>query len=283
MAIDKLTVIERQARPRAIAKEKDGVVLYWVEELQVAGIHVRGIMALLGVENSLVSDTVSALERDTGIELLEAETLTPGGVQGVRLVTENNLGEVLEAISVSKAKVETRKKAISILKKLSAAGFKLLVMLELAPHQLKAQVDQHVSEADKLLEIERLRNDTKRLDVEAMRLNCDAYTMHGQAWLALQGVGVAETKIPVTEVVNPATGDSVEILTAPQLKRLIKERTGQNLKSLTAFTDSLRAAGRDDLLVAVTRNNTSEYPIPDRIDEAIAIVYGTNRQTLIGE
>ena len=87
----------------------------------------------------------------------------------------------------------------------------------------------------------------------------------------------------VTEVVEPATGKTSKILTADQLKKAVKDRTGQKLKSLKDFADSLREAGRDDLLIPVTRSQTSEYPIPERLDEAIAVVYGKIRQKLIGE
>ncbi|HEY9825219.1 MAG TPA: hypothetical protein V6D19_07210 [Stenomitos sp.] len=276
MAIDKLTVIERQARPRAIAKEKDGVVLYWVEELQVAGIHGRGLANLLGCNNDLIVDTTTRLKGEGLISILEAETLTPGGIQGVGLITEADLPKVLRRIERGKAKAETRDRAGDIRDRLAAAGFKLMVMLELAPQQLKAQVDDHV---DKMIRLQELKN-------EGMAIASSVMSMHGPQVLAMimgQSDQVIQVETSVTEVVEPETGRSTKILTASQLKRLVKERTGQNLKSLTAFTDSLRAAGRDDLLVPVTRNHTSEYPIPDRIDEAIAIVYGTNRQTLIGE
>jgi hypothetical protein len=47
------------------------------------------------------------------------------------------------------------------------------------------------------------------------------------------------------------------------------------------FTDKLKANGRDDLLMPVIRNNITEYVDPDRLDEAIAVVYGKERQGLI--
>jgi hypothetical protein len=52
---------------------------------------------------------------------------------------------------------------------------------------------------------------------------------------------------------------------------------------LKAFTNEIRKAGRDDLLIAVTRPQTNEYIHPDRLDEAIGVVYGKQRQKLIGE
>lgn len=269
-------IVSSKNLARAIAKEKDGIVLYWVEELGIAGIHVKGIMRLLGVQNSLVSDAVTSLETVRQIAVQEAEIVTESGLKTVRLILENDLPKVLRKIERSKAKEETRDRAGDIRDKLAAAGFKLMVMLELAPHQLKAQVDQHVSEVDKLLEIERLKYKTQELHNSAL-------TLHGSAWLALQGVGIAEIETVVTEIVQPETGRTAKILTADQLKTVVKERTGQKLHSLKWFADKLRSAGRDDLLIAVTRHTTNEYPVPERLNEALRVVYGEARQQLIGE
>lgn len=262
-------------RPRAIAKEKDGIVLYWVEELGIAGIHVRGIAQLLECNPKTIASVLAELQAVTQITPFEAEIITSGGIQAVTLVTESDLPRVLRKIERSKAKEETRDRAGDVRDRLAAAGFKLLVMLELAPQQLKAQVSQHVSDLDKALELERLR-------VRGRELDGSMLTMHGNAWLALQGVAVAERETVVTEVVEPATGRCTRIMTADQLKRAVKERTGQKLQSMKQFTDALRAQGRDDLLIPVTRHTVAEYVQPEHLDEAIAIVF-QNRQFLLGE
>jgi hypothetical protein len=140
-----------------------------------------------------------------------------------------------------------------------------------------AQVDQ--SETDKLILLEQLRLKNKEKD-DAMML------MHGrETILALRGCRdqFITREVVVTEVVEPATGTSTRILSADQLKREVKKRTGQTLKSMKQFTDAIREAGRDDLLVPVSRPQTNEYIIPEKLDEAIAIVYSNRRQYLIGE
>ncbi|MGL4909591.1 MAG: BRO family protein [Cetobacterium sp.] len=134
------------------------------------------------------------------------------------------------------------------------------------------------AQSDRLRELELIN--------ENLKLKSSLVSLHGKE-LALLLMGhadqVVETKVTVTEVVEPATGFCREILTADQLKKVVKQRTGQNIKSLTWFADQLRRANRDDLLVAVTRHTTSEYPIPDRLEEALDVVYGKERQRLIGE
>jgi len=129
------------------------------------------------------------------------------------------------------------------------------------------------------LELERERNKGKQLDATMLALHGDRVV------LALRGQSdvIVEKETVITEVVEPATGKTSKIMTAEQLKKAVLERTGQKLKSLKHFADSLRDAGRDDLLIPVTRHQTNEYPIPDKLDEAIAVVYGKCRQKLIGE
>lgn len=125
-----------------------------------------------------------------------------------------------------------------------------------------------------------------RLENENLKLKSSLVSLHGtELALLLMGHGdrIVETETIVTEVVEPITGYSAKILTADQLKRAVKERTGQNLKSMKQFTDAVRACGRDDLLVPVTRHTTNEYVKPDQLNEALAVVYGHGRQFLIGE
>jgi hypothetical protein len=119
--------------PRAIVKHKDGIDLYWIEESGIAGIHVRGIAKLLECNPKTVA---SAIEANQQIAPLEAEVLTKQGLRTVTLVTEADLAKILRCIAKSKAKIETRDRADDVLDRLIAAGFKLAVMLELAPAKL---------------------------------------------------------------------------------------------------------------------------------------------------
>lgn len=49
------------------------------------------------------------------------------------------------------------------------------------------------------------------------------------------------------------------------------------------FVDEVKRLNRNDLLVAVTRHQTSEYVSADGLSEAIALVFSNNRQMVIGE
>ena len=82
----------------------------------------------------------NALKQCKGITLLEAEMLTEGGVQAVSILKESDIATVLRYIARSKAKIETRDRADDIRDRLAIAGFKLAVMLELAPEKLVPKI-----------------------------------------------------------------------------------------------------------------------------------------------
>jgi uncharacterized protein (DUF952 family) len=123
--------------PIAIAKEKDGITLYWVDELNLSGLHMQGLAQLLECNVGSIQYPLRAVKE---ISLLDAEIVTEGGAQGVSIITENDLPKLLRHISRSKAKIETRDRADDIRDRLAAAGFKLAVMLELAPEKLRASI-----------------------------------------------------------------------------------------------------------------------------------------------
>lgn len=132
----------------------------------------------------------------------------------------------------------------------------------------------------------KLANENMRIQQDILGLQNNMLCLHGApVVLALSGKSdqVVELEKQVTVIVEPESGRQDKIMTADQLKKFVAERTGQKLPSLKWFADKLRQAGRDDLLIPVTRHSTSEYPKPDLIDEAMQIVYGKERQKLIGE
>ena len=132
----------------------------------------------------------------------------------------------------------------------------------------------------------RLANENMRIQQNILGIQNNMLCLHGApVVLALAGKSnqVVELEKQVTVIIEPESGREDKIMTADQLKKFVSERTGQKLPSLKWFADKLRQAGRDDLLIPVTRHSTNEYPKPDFIDEAMQIVYGKDRQRLIGE
>ncbi len=140
-------------------------------------------------------------------------------------------------------------------------------------------------QSEQIRELE-LQNEILNKQLALRQLDNSMLTLHGkETVLALRGISdqIIKSEVLATEVVQPKTGKVDKILTADQLKQEIKKRTGQKVRSLKWFTDKLRQANRDDLLVPVTRHSTNEYIAPDSLDEAIDIVFGSSRQILLGE
>jgi hypothetical protein len=143
-----------------------------------------------------------------------------------------------------------------------------------------------MAEMDKQIEILKLQNENLNATLQLRHLDNNMLTMHGaELVLTLRGKAdqLVRVEQTVTEVVNPKTQSSERILTAEQLKKIIKQNTGQTIPSMKWFTDKLREKGRDDLLVPVTRHQISEYVTPETLAEAISLVFGENRQLLLGE
>jgi DNA-damage-inducible protein D len=145
---------------------------------------------------------------------------------------------------------------------------------------------QAMAEMDKQIEILKLQNENLNATLQLRHLDNNMLSMHGaELVLTLRGKAdqLVRVEQTVTEVVNPKTQSSERILTAEQLKKIIKQNTGQTIPSMKWFTDKLREKGRDDLLVPVTRHQISEYVTPETLSEAISLVFGKNRQLLLGE
>jgi hypothetical protein len=134
--------------PRAIAKEKDGIVLYWCEELQREGISQRGLSRLLECNPATIKNFFQGVNQ---VSIFEAEIITEGGIQGATLVDGEGVADLLLELVGSRAKLETRNLAKAISKRLAAAGFKLAVMLELAPQQLADQAQAAANKQERAL------------------------------------------------------------------------------------------------------------------------------------
>ena len=145
---------------------------------------------------------------------------------------------------------------------------------------------QAMAEMDKQIEILKLQNENLNATLQLRHLDNNMLTMHGaELVLTLRGKAdqLVRVETVVTEVVNPKTGNTDRILTADQLKQIIMQNTGQKIPSMKWFTDKIKEKNREDLLMPVTRHQTSEYVIPEAIAEAISLVFGENRQMILGE
>lgn len=137
---------------------------------------------------------------------------------------------------------------------------------------------------DRIRELE-LENENLKLRTGLVDLTNTIVGLHGEALgLTIAGLNIGqiiEIKIPVTEVLNPATGKCDEFLDAKQLASEVARRSGQKVKNAD-FIRKVKSANRDDLILPVTRNMTCEYIRAEDLDEAIDVVFSQSKQRLLG-
>jgi hypothetical protein len=268
--------------PRAIAKEKNGIVLYWVEELSISGIHAQGIAKLLGCELNSINNTIKTVEE---ISLLEAEIVTTHGLKVVKLIHERDLAKLLRQVSRGKAKLETRNRADDVRDQLAAAGFKLAVMLELAPEQLASQAIANSEEKQTLI----LRRDILRLEDKTLSLRHYVVTALPKP-IADRILGVTEITNTITkEVVVNDRGQILGHLPGESFnKKELCERYGivtksgkPDYKQINAYLDGLNLpneAWEDRQVVSHNAQLKTEF-LP-QLDKLLGRV---DRQSLLGE
>ena len=127
-----------------------GVELIYLEDRDVAGINIRGLARLLECNPEAVYRQVKGVSSDL---VFRAEIHTEGGLQGVRFILEEGVVQILEAIMDGKHKQETKDAAKSLYRRFARAGFKLYVMLQVAPSKLVAECEQKFPDNGTLVDL----------------------------------------------------------------------------------------------------------------------------------
>lgn len=107
---------------------------------------------------------------------------------------------------------------------------------------------------------------------------------HGLPVLAqLEGRETIENEKVTIEIIDKISGNTNKIMSASEMKKYIRKTTGQKIKSKKQLIDFLKAEGRDDLLIPVRRQQTTEDVDADKMDQVIELLSSGDRQMLIGE
>lgn len=281
------SIVRNSGLPRAIAKEKNGIVLYWVEEQGIAGLNAKGLARLLKYDHGSLGKFLKGVEQKP---LLQAEIVTDGGIQGVELYDGETLSEILVEIISSNINKETRFRAKQELKRLASAGFSLMVMLELAPAELAARA---VSHFDKEIELEKTRNKGRELETQKAiaETNLLAFrhlvmtTMPEIKQKAILGFEVVE-KIEYRDrvIVNNQVVDEGDTITKTGLcdRYEIKTRNGKpDYKRLNALLEGAKLpAGAWEETTTIQSNYQLRREYLDNLDRHIK---GTTQQMYLGE
>jgi hypothetical protein len=126
-----MTTILGQYKGIKLVVNEDGHEFYYSTKTGKTAIGVKGLARLL----SCNTQSISNLGVKLGVTK-QHEMYTQQGIQGVNLIMEDDIARVFEYIAKSRMKKETKDRAAQVAAKFLQAGFRLMVMMEVAPEQV---------------------------------------------------------------------------------------------------------------------------------------------------
>lgn len=132
----------------SLIRKENGNEMYYSKATGKTAISIRGFARLTGCNPQTISN--QAVKLGLGKDL---EMFTQQGVQGVKLLMEDELGLLFEAIAKSKIKKETKDKAAQVSAKFVQAGFRLMVLMEVAPEIVAKEAINNITDPAKAREV----------------------------------------------------------------------------------------------------------------------------------
>ena len=112
---------------------QDGVELVYLKDRNMAGIHIAGLARLLDCDSMTVSRAARTVTKE---DVFELEMPTSQGLRTVTFMNEPGVMQVLKVLRSGKHNQATKDTAEALYDRFAMAGFKLLVMLKVAPEVL---------------------------------------------------------------------------------------------------------------------------------------------------
>jgi len=131
-----------------LVQKEDGKQFYYSTKTGKCAIGFKGLAKILGCDTKTVSRKGVAL--GIGREL---QMYTTSGIQGVTLVMEDELPKLLSAIIKSRLKKQTRDNATTLQETFAQAGFRLMVLLEVAPEVVAKEAINNIESVEKAREV----------------------------------------------------------------------------------------------------------------------------------
>ncbi len=131
-----------------LVRKEDGNEFYYSTRTKKTAISIRGFARLVDASPTTINRIAVTLDLGK-----EHQMYTPQGIQGVTLLMEEDLPKVFEAIAGSKMKKETKANAAKTSAKFIQAGFRLMVMLEVAPEEVAKEAINHITDSVKAKEV----------------------------------------------------------------------------------------------------------------------------------
>lgn len=137
----KARVLGKHNGIQLVERLSDKTQFYYSTGSKKAAISIRGLARLLGCNAMTV--------QNAGVKLnvfKEHQMYTEQGIQGVKLIIQEDLPKVLTELSTGKKKAATKKAATKLQESLAEAGFRLMVMLEVAPEEVAMEAISRIDD-----------------------------------------------------------------------------------------------------------------------------------------
>ncbi len=128
--------------------KEDGTEMYYSTKTGKCAMGIKGIARYLGCDVKTISNQAVKFGLGKGHEMY-----TEQGLRMVNLIMENELNELFTAILKSRCKQSTKDRVLEIQGKYVQAGFRLQVLLEVAPEQVAKEAINHIKDESKLEEV----------------------------------------------------------------------------------------------------------------------------------
>ena len=126
----------------------DGHELYYSTKTGKTAIGVKGLARILNINSQIVSNAMVKL--NVGKEL---EMYTQQGLRMVKLAMEDEVPKILTHLSGGRHGKKTKRSAVLLQEKLAQAGFRLAVLLEVAPELVAKEAIGRITNIEKAQEV----------------------------------------------------------------------------------------------------------------------------------
>ena len=145
---------------RHLIETEKGYHVYFSEKSGKTGINPKSLARILGCDVKTIMNAGVKLT-----VLKEYQMYTQQGIQGVKIILDKDIPSVLEYLTKGRHGKKTKASAAKLLKDYAEKGFRLDLLLEIAPEEVVNQVIDKIEDKDALLRI------SVRAESKVARLN----------------------------------------------------------------------------------------------------------------
>lgn len=222
-----------------LIQKVDKTEWYYSTKTGKCAMGIKGIARMIGCHPQTVEN--QGVKLGLGKDL---EMYTVSGLQGVKLIMEDELNDLFEGIKNSKCKQTTKDSVTKIQGKYVQAGFRLQVLLEVAPHLVAKEAISRISDPTKAKEVA-VAASTQVEYLESFHRLGDAIKSTGASYGAIHGHNNKLVKIPNGK--RPLATDNQKVLLSmvQSIEKLKLEANQNKYRSGSEATNSAKKAGSE--------------------------------------